>query len=50
MNSESFLREEEKTHKYEGNPIIDIFYEAVNRFGSYFGNVKRIINLHHILP
>lgn len=36
MTSESFLKQTSKV-LFEGNPIVDIFYEAKRRFGEYTG-------------
>jgi hypothetical protein len=53
MNADTIL-EELNRQKCEGNPIIDIFYESVNRFGPYATYTvcqdNKLMNIHHVLP
>lgn len=55
MNCETMLKKEhEVKNVFKGNPILDIFYEAKHKFGSYKTYVvgcenpkPKFLNLHH---
>lgn len=51
MKAKNMLSNNKKITKFTGNPIIDIFYEARERFGSYKtyttkADIKKIKDLH----
>lgn len=49
MSASNILEEKARTQKKNlGNPIMDVFYEASERFGEYWNNdLPRSIDLYH---
>ena len=51
LNCDSVLREtSQKENKKQGNPILDVFYEAYEKFGDYTNHKHdyKKIKLHHL--